>query len=93
MHINLWEWLLFKTYMVYSTFHFIFFLLEAIFTLIFMEQQQQHHIRRGNKGWMMECDEEKKVYKKTPETKHKKSTPWLHFFSFSFSFFLYLYLN
>lgn len=30
MHINLWEWLLFKTYMVYSTFlrsyfHLVFF--------------------------------------------------------------------
>jgi len=62
MHINLWEWLLFKTYMVYSTF------LEAIFTLLFFLMEQ--HILGEEQG--MECDEDnckKKKIKKTPRTK------------------------
>lgn len=41
MHINLWEWLLFKTYMVYSTF------LEAIFTLLFFFLNGTTYTRRG----------------------------------------------
>lgn len=49
MHINLWEWLLFKTYMVYSTF------LRSYFHLVFFVFLMEKHTRGEGQG--MKCDE------------------------------------